>query len=65
MRYLPSNPRAMQLAGSRRNGMPAFLPYFASGVMVLIAGGMLFTGSGYAILSGAPGNVVLAFGLDQ
>jgi polyvinyl alcohol dehydrogenase (cytochrome) len=30
-----------------------------------VAGGMLFTGSGYAILSGAPGNVVLAFGLDQ
>ena len=26
-----------------------------------VAGGMLFTGSGYAILSGAPGNVLLAF----
>jgi polyvinyl alcohol dehydrogenase (cytochrome) len=29
-----------------------------------IAGGMLFTGSGYAILSGSPGNVLLAFGLE-
>ena len=29
-----------------------------------IVGGMLFTGSGYAILAGAPGNVLLAFGLE-
>lgn len=30
-----------------------------------IVDGMLFTGSGYAILGGAPGNVLLAFALDE
>ena len=29
-----------------------------------VVDGMLFTGSGYAILGGAPGNVLLAFGLE-
>ena len=29
-----------------------------------VVGGMLFTGSGYAVGSGMPGNVLLAFGLD-
>ncbi len=29
-----------------------------------IAGGMLFIGSGYAILTGSPGNVLLAFGVE-
>ena len=28
-----------------------------------IAGGMVFVGSGYAVLGGTPGNVLLAFGL--
>ena len=30
-----------------------------------IVDGMMYVGSGYAILSGAPGNVLLAFGLDN
>jgi polyvinyl alcohol dehydrogenase (cytochrome) len=29
-----------------------------------VAGGMLFVGSGYAVIGGIPGNVLLAFGLD-
>jgi polyvinyl alcohol dehydrogenase (cytochrome) len=29
-----------------------------------IAGGMVFVGSGYGVLGGIPGNVLLAFGLD-
>jgi polyvinyl alcohol dehydrogenase (cytochrome) len=29
-----------------------------------IVDGMLFTGSGYSIASGMPGNVLLAFGID-
>lgn len=30
----------------------------------VVAGGMLFVGSGYAVLGGTPGNALLAFGLD-
>jgi polyvinyl alcohol dehydrogenase (cytochrome) len=30
-----------------------------------VVGGMLFVNSGYGLLSGAPGNVLLAFALDQ
>jgi polyvinyl alcohol dehydrogenase (cytochrome) len=29
-----------------------------------VAGGMLFVGSGYGVVTGTPGNVLLAFGLD-
>jgi polyvinyl alcohol dehydrogenase (cytochrome) len=30
----------------------------------VVAGGMVFVGSGYAVLGGSPGNALLAFGLD-
>ncbi len=29
-----------------------------------VAGGMLFVGSGYGVVTDKPGNVLLAFGLD-
>ena len=29
-----------------------------------VAGGMVFVGSGYAVLGGIPGNVLLAFGVE-
>ena len=31
----------------------------------VVAGGMVFTTSGYSLFGGAPGNVLLAFGLDS
>ena len=35
------------------------------GTAPTIVDGMMYMGSGYAILGGAPGNVLLAFGLDD
>ena len=46
------------------NGVPGFGGSFAGPGGPTIVDGMLFTGSGYSILGGAPGNVLLAFGLD-
>ena len=33
-------------------------------LIALLAGGMVFVNSGYTVDGGAPGNVVLAFGVD-
>ena len=45
------------------NGVEGFGGAFG-GAGVSIVDGMLYAGSGYAILMGAPGNVLLAFGLN-
>ena len=45
------------------NGVAGFGGGFG-GAAPSIVDGMLYVGSGYAILGGAPGNVLLAFGLD-
>lgn len=45
------------------NGVPAFGGGIGGGSPTIVDG-MLFVGSGYAILGGSPGNVLLAFGLD-
>lgn len=45
------------------NGVPA-KGGGIGGPGVTVAGGMLFAGSGYALLSGTPGNVLLAFGVE-
>ena len=45
------------------NGVEGFGGGFG-GAGATIVDGMLFMGSGYVILGGAPGNVLLAFGLD-
>ncbi len=45
------------------NGVEGFGGGFG-GASATIVDGMLYMGSGYAILGGAPGNVLLAFGLD-
>ena len=45
------------------NGVAGFGGGFG-GAAPSIVDGMLYVGSGYAILGNAPGNVILAFGLD-
>ena len=45
------------------NGVAGFGGGFG-GAAPSIVDGMLYVGSGYAILGGAPGNVLLAFGLE-
>ena len=46
------------------NGVPGHGGGFSGPGGPTIVDGMLFTGSGYSILGGAPGNVLLAFGID-
>lgn len=46
------------------NGVAGFGGGFG-GAAPSIVDGMLYVGSGYAILGGSPGNVLLAFGLDD
>ncbi len=45
------------------NGVPGFGGAFGGGAPTIVDG-MMYVGSGYAILGGAPGNVLLAFGLN-
>ena len=45
------------------NGVPAFGGGIGGGAPTIVDG-MMFVGSGYAILGGSPGNVLLAFALD-
>ena len=45
------------------NGVPAFGGGIGGGAPTIVDG-MMYVGSGYAILGGSPGNVLLAFGLD-
>ena len=46
------------------NGVPGHGGGFGGPGGPTIVDGMLFTGSGYSILGGEPGNVLLAFGMD-
>ena len=49
---------------TRSTGVPGHGGSFSGPGGPTIVDGMLFTGSGYSILGGAPGNVLLAFRLD-
>ena len=45
------------------NGVPGFGGAIGATAPTIVDG-MMYMGSGYAVILGAPGNVLLAFGLD-